>query len=332
MNEAVAKMMATASGFNDQSMMDVAMSSGVPGMVDLVQKRIDAQAKFAEAHNKIEDAYSKEQAKREFLASPEAKTMSKQDIYDKIKQIDNAYGQAMESPEAIRRRAMLLAAGDVDGAYRGLTYSSGGGATRRAVDELAPTISPEEARGDPYVQAVLGFKEREGSIRRLSTIKANMEFKQVAALGAIDILKQKSDALPRGTFVPYNFVEMLAAGQVSDPKVAAYYASVNTLMNEYTGAINPNNARGTVFDKHHFLDLLNKYAGGESVDATLGVLRQEIRNAAKSLDVIEQSVLDGNKSVIQILDEQEAKGGGAAPGGGGAAPAGGAGWSIEPVH
>ena len=290
MNEAVAKLMATGAAFNDDTAMNVAMSSGVPGFIDLVQKRIDARAKYAEASGKIQENYAMDRAIKEFLASPEAKNMTQQQIADQIKLIRNPYSAGSTlAPEDIHSRALLWAAGHREEAEKDLPY----GATRAQliaqIEHEGNQIDPETAQTSPVVQNWIRATGQVTEEKRLANLRATMAIRANNALQASQRVVAASAALPRGTLVPANFIQMKLWETESKPALRNYYIAVNSLSTEYAAALN--NGIPRVYDKQHAIDMINIYASHESIEAAVKALQRELQIALNSPGQVEDLIL-----------------------------------------
>jgi hypothetical protein len=283
----MAKIMATGSAFNDQQLMDVFLNHGLTAGVEMLQKRADAQAKYADAHNKIVENQAIESATREFLASPEAKGMTQQQIADQIKLIRNPYGATSQyDPQSLHNRAMLMAAGYRDEAMKNLPWGVTGSQVRAQIEREAAGIDPATANADPTVRNYLGAQKRTTEERRLGTIQANMLSRTTAAVNDANSVIQTSRLVPRGTFIPTNVMDMTVKSFSSDPNLQRYYVAIQSFINTYSGAINPTGA-SRVFDKQHAYDLINRYASQGSVEAAVQMMVQEMSNAANSTGDVE---------------------------------------------
>lgn len=129
-----------------------------------------------------------------------------------------------------------------------------------------------------------------------------------------------SAKVPRGDFLPFNELAMKVSEKTSNPEQAAYYAALNSYVNTYSRAINPNGV-GTVAAQEHARDLLNRATSHEALVAVVDQLKKETQAARNSPDFVRTQLHRRKK------DDAVAAGGDAPAAGGSAA-----GWSIEPVQ
>lgn len=116
--------------------------------------------------------------------------------------------------------------------------------------------------------------------RALGTQSANVQMAGKEYEASSKIAKEVSATYDRTSFPKVNEAINFANTQTGDPKVRAFGASINTLVNTYARAINPKGV-GTVSDKEHARELLSKADGPAAFKAVLDILDREVAAAEK---------------------------------------------------
>lgn len=158
------------------------------------------------------------------------------------------------------------------------------------------------------------FTGEQAAARTAGTKATNVELAAAEAQKTIGIAKQLSDQLPRTEFVPVNRAIQAAQTNTGDPKVIAFGAAINTVVNAYARAISPSGTP-TVSDKEHARQMLSTANTKAQFDAVINVMNQEMAAARKA----PREVMESQRERIS------GRGGEGKP----AAPGIPAGWSVK---
>jgi hypothetical protein len=137
-------------------------------------------------------------------------------------------------------------------------------------------ISPVEA-----VQRGLEFGSEKSAQRKIGERGANVEMAASEASNMIPIVSDLSKKIPRTEFPTINAAGNIIKKQSGDPNVVAFDQSIDTLINAYARAISPSGVP-TVADKKRAHEKLNTAFSQGQLDATVGVMRQEMDAALRS--------------------------------------------------
>ena len=110
-------------------------------------------------------------------------------------------------------------------------------------------------------------------------------------LRVLDVAKRASKDVPRGEVIPFNRALLAFESNTGDPKVVAFGAAINTLVNTYAKAI-AGGGQATVSDKDHAREILLSAYTQEQFDAVLDVLNQEMEAAREAPRQVKQQFRD----------------------------------------
>lgn len=203
---------------------------------------------------------------------------------------DSAY-----SPELLNSLADRLEAGDTTwktGMARipGLIKSveeevAKRGAARRADN---PELKPAETILQNRANQAGRVKEQStlGTASATNTLYGN------AAASTMQTAIEKSNAVPRGKFVPINRLLQTAETAISDPALAELRTATNTLVNDYAKAITP---VGTPTDsaREHARELLDMATSPETYERVVRLMHREIENTHKAIEFTKQQLRSG---------------------------------------
>lgn len=189
--------------------------------------------------------------------------------------------QATISQDAIDLSAERELAGDHSW-VTGLGRGAQGAENILAVQERAAQLAKERGMGAEGIkQNVATFGGQKAGARALHTLDAKFEALSASAGKAGDLAIQKSNALPRGNFVPLNKVMQMGQAAMSNPALAEFHAASNTLANEYSRAVGggvPTDAA-----RHHALEMLSEAQSPEAYQKVVRVLQREIQITHEAL-------------------------------------------------
>jgi hypothetical protein len=122
---------------------------------------------------------------------------------------------------------------------------------------------------------------------------AATEFNQV-----LPIVVEASNAVNRTNYPDLNKIIQAGQERTGDPAIVKFGGGINTLVNIYARAISPQGV-GTVADKEHAREILQKAWSQGQFNAAVGMMKQEIDAALQSpgkvRDEQRKRFLDGNK-------------------------------------
>lgn len=182
------------------------------------------------------------------------------------------------APETVQLRAQMWAAGDMDGAFKGIPSSIYGSPARKAIADMGaqlagPSGADQVARG----AALAGDK---AGMRTAATAGAKMDTLSTEVQKFADLATSASDALPRGNFVPLTTAEQAIQSGTSSPELAAFVAANTSLVNAYSAVA----GRGTptVAGQEHAYKMLSTATGPEAYKAVVKQLLAETAAAKAS--------------------------------------------------
>jgi hypothetical protein len=111
---------------------------------------------------------------------------------------------------------------------------------------------------------------------------AATEFQQV-----LPVVQQASKAVDRTRFPDLNKIIQAYQEKTGDPAIVAFGGAVNTLVNIYARAISPQGV-GTVSDKEHAREILNRAWSQGQFNAAVGMMKQEIDAALASPEKVRE--------------------------------------------
>ena len=205
---------------------------------------------------------------------------------------------AGSDPDLVESLARRVYSGDttaLTGLGRGASGAGLIGAVQKRAGELAQQYKgqplPDFAEGDILRNRADVLGDQAGA-RAGGTLNARLDIYAKEAGCAMQQAVEASRNVPRGNWTPVNkAMQMIQAGS-SDPNLAQFTASVNTLVNTYAKAINPTGVP-TVDDKRHAYEMLSTAQGPEAFEATVQQLQREINGAHKAARGFRASERDG---------------------------------------
>jgi hypothetical protein len=152
--------------------------------------------------------------------------------------------------------------------------------------------------GDDIALRMAEFAGLTSGERALGTRTANVEMFAGEAYKMMDVARKASLDVPRGEFVPVNRALLSFERNTGDPKVVAFGAAINTLVNTYAKAI-AGGGQATVSDKDHAREMLETAFSEEQFEAVLNTLGQELEAARQAPGAVKQGFRDlaGNKNL-----------------------------------
>jgi len=149
----------------------------------------------------------------------------------------------------------------------------------RAVLEM---LSKDKAEGKTSAEAILAaqteLKGLGAQERAMGTRAATVSMASNEALKMMDITLDKMKAVGPTDFIPANKAINAYNRNTGDPKIKAYGAALNSLVNAYSRAVSPTGA-ATVSDKEHARELLDAADSPEQVQAVIETMKQEMEAA-----------------------------------------------------
>lgn len=139
------------------------------------------------------------------------------------------------------------------------------------------------------------YQGEKAAARTAGTKAANVELAAAEAQKTIGIARQLSSELPRTEFVPANRALQAWQSNTGDPKVVAFGAALNTVVNAYARAISPSGTP-TVSDKEHARQMLSTANTKGQFDAVMKVMEQEMsaaREAPKEVKASQRARISG---------------------------------------
>lgn len=149
--------------------------------------------------------------------------------------------------------------------------------------------------------------------RTLGTKQANIEMASTEFEQVLPIVAEASKAVSRTNYPDLNKIIQSFEQKTGDPAIVKFGGGINTLVNLYARAISPSGV-GTVSDKEHAREILQKAWSQGQFDAATGMMQQEIQAAKNSPEKVRDEMRK------RFLGGQ---GGAAAPQTPAAAPSGG---------
>lgn len=127
--------------------------------------------------------------------------------------------------------------------------------------------------------------------RTLGTRAANIEMFASETLNMIKVARQASDEVPRSEWVPVNRALQAFERNTGDPKIKAFGASLNALVNAYAKAI-AGGGQATVSDKEHAREIIATADSPAQFDAVMGVIEKELSSARAAPGQVKQQFRD----------------------------------------
>ena len=217
--------------------------------------------------------------------------MSDTEAYDKAKKEIKQAGVSVLDAETIDQMARQYLAGDksvFQNLGRGAQGAENVVRVRQAVEKIA---KDQGLSGEDIALRVAEFNALTAGERTLGTRTANVEMFVNEARNQMQVARKTSLEVPRGEFVPINRALLAFQENTGDPKVVAFGAAINTLVNTYAKAI-AGGGQATVSDKDHARDILKSAYTSEQFDAVLKVLDQEMEAAREAPRQVKQQFRD----------------------------------------
>ncbi|WP_080429811.1 hypothetical protein [Burkholderia ubonensis] len=141
-----------------------------------------------------------------------------------------------------------------------------------------------QARGMSGADVAASVAEFEGvkaGERSLGTRTAQAGMAVNEADQFADIAAQASRDVPRTQFVPANRALQAYESNTGDPKIVAFGAATNSLINAYARAVSPSGTP-TVSDKEHAREMLNTAQTPEQYQSVIAMMKREMEAAQRS--------------------------------------------------
>lgn len=182
--------------------------------------------------------------------------------------------QASLSPDAIDTAAERELQGDQS--WRaGLGRGAQGAENLTAVQNRIAELQKERgSTAQDIVNNLAKLGGQKAGARTAGQMAAKLDILGNTVASAADYALQLSAAFPRGNFVPLTKLTQMGQKAMSDPQLAAFSASVNTLVNEYARAIG--GGQGTDTSREHAREMLNEAQSQEAFAAVVNVLKREV--------------------------------------------------------
>lgn len=135
------------------------------------------------------------------------------------------------------------------------------------------------------------YKGTQAGERTLGTRTANIGMAVNEATQFADLALKASNNMPRGQFTPVNQALQSYDAKTGDPKIRAFGAYNNSLINAYARAISPSGTP-TVSDKDHAREMLSTADSPEQYAAVVGAMKTEMTAAQKSPGAVREEFRD----------------------------------------
>lgn len=159
---------------------------------------------------------------------------------------------------------------------------------RKAVSEVA---EEKGLKGQDLALRMAEFNGLMSAQRTLGTRAANVDMFANEAKNMITVAKKLSDQVPRSEWVPVNKALQAWERNTGDPKIRAFGASINSLVNTYAKAI-AGGGQATVSDKDHAREMLSTADSKAQFDAVVEVLEMELSAALAAPGQVKQQFRD----------------------------------------
>lgn len=140
------------------------------------------------------------------------------------------------------------------------------------------------ARGETGSEQAMRNAEMFGvksAARTVATKGANIDLAATEFNQVLPVVVQASNSVSRKNYPDLNRIIQAYNEKTGDPNIVAFGGAVNTLVNIYARAISPQGI-GTVSDKEHAREILQKAWSQGQFDAAVGMMKQEIDAALAS--------------------------------------------------
>jgi hypothetical protein len=192
-------------------------------------------------------------------------------------QAPKAEEAASLSKDAIDNAARRELAGDTSWKV-GLGRGAQGAANLTAVQNRMAEMQKERGSApEDILNNVAKFGGQKAGARTAGQMSAKLDILSGTVASASKFATELSNQFPRGSFVPLNKLEQMGQSALSDPKLAAFKAATNTLVNEYSRAVG--GGVGTDASREHAREMLSTAQSPEAFAAVTQVLQREVEIA-----------------------------------------------------
>lgn len=215
------------------------------------------------------------------------------------KLMDAAYMKGGTSPmnaDTLHRMAVQYVEAGDKSVLTGLGYGNAGAANRAQLQEKITNVMHE--KGYTPEQISTKIAEYQGLVseeRTLGTQTARLQTAGREADNLGDLLVDASKEFPRSKLVPFNDLLLAGEEKTGDPNVVAYGAALNSYVNAYSRAINPNGV-GTVSAQEHARDILKKGYSDGQIDAAVEQLKKETKAAREAPGFVKAQMRGGDNT------------------------------------
>jgi hypothetical protein len=209
----------------------------------------------------------------------------------KFTQVTNAQGEPLQSLKSLNpQESAVISQAIVEGRLDPNAVNSRNQKTIATTLLANPTANLVGLHGDVV--------NTNASARTTGTQQGKVTSAANEAGTMLGLVKTYSDAVDRTQYPSLNAIQNAVSKGTGDQNIIRFNTAINSAVNAYARAINPNGI-ATVADKNHARELLtNAYSKGQT-DAALEVMQQEV-NAAKASPSAAHKQLNpggaGNKS------------------------------------
>lgn len=141
--------------------------------------------------------------------------------------------------------------------------------------------------GAEQAQRNAEFFGAKAGARTVGVRGANIELAATEFNQVLPVVQKASTAVSRTNYPDLNKIIQAYQEHTGDPNIVAFGGAVNTLVNIYARAINPQGV-GTVSDKAHAREILQKAWSSGQFDAAVGMMKQEIDAALNSPEKVRE--------------------------------------------
>jgi hypothetical protein len=147
--------------------------------------------------------------------------------------------------------------------------------------EVRKQAEAQGMSGRDVAASVAEFEGVKSGERALGTRTAQAGMAVNEASQFADIAQQASQDVPRSQFVPANKALQAYETNTGDPKIVAFGAATNSLINAYARAVSPSGTP-TVSDKEHAREMLNTAQTPEQYASVVSMMKREMAAAQQS--------------------------------------------------
>ncbi|MFC6309463.1 hypothetical protein E2553_00315 [Paraburkholderia dipogonis] len=148
-------------------------------------------------------------------------------------------------------------------------------------NEVRKQAQEQGLTGRDLAASVAEFEGVKSGERALGTRTAQAGMAVNEASQFADIAQEASKAVPRSQFVPANKALNAYQTNTGDPKIVAFGAATNSLINAYARAVSPSGTP-TVSDKEHAREMLNTAQTPEQYASVVSMMKREMAAAQQS--------------------------------------------------